>query len=39
VQEAELDAELNYLRQEIYQSDIDIHCREITALDRYSNRV
>ena len=39
VQEAELDAELNYLRKEIYQRGIDVHCREITALDRYSKRV
>jgi DNA polymerase-3 subunit epsilon len=39
VDEAELDAELNYLRKEIYQRDVEIDCREITALDRFSIRV
>jgi DNA polymerase-3 subunit epsilon len=38
VEEAELDAELAFLRKEIYQRDIEIACREITALDRFSNR-
>jgi len=38
VEEDKLDAELAYLRQEIYQRDIDIERREITALDRFSNR-
>jgi DNA polymerase-3 subunit epsilon len=38
VQEDRLDVELHFLRQEIYQRDIDIDCREITALDRFSNR-
>jgi DNA polymerase III subunit epsilon len=33
-----LAAELNFLRREIYQTDIDIDCREISALDRYSCR-
>jgi DNA polymerase III subunit epsilon len=38
VEEDKLDAELNFLRKEIYQRDVDIDCREITALDRFSNR-
>jgi DNA polymerase III subunit epsilon len=38
VEEDKLDAELHFLRTEIYQRDIDIDCREITALDRFSNR-
>jgi DNA polymerase-3 subunit epsilon len=38
VEEAELDAELIFLRNEIYQRDIGIDCREITALDRFSSR-
>lgn len=32
------DAEMNYLRKEIYQRNVDIRCREFTALDRFSNR-
>lgn len=32
------DAELDYLRREIYQRNVDILCREISALDRFSNR-
>jgi DNA polymerase-3 subunit epsilon len=32
------DAELIYLRKEIYQRDVDIECRAITALERFSNR-
>ena len=39
VDEALLEAELNFLRREIYLRDTEINCREITALDRYSNRV
>ncbi len=38
VEEDELDAELNFLRKEVYQRDVDLDCREITALDRFSNR-
>jgi DNA polymerase III subunit epsilon len=38
VEEDKLDAELKFLRKEIYQREIDIDCREITALDRFSNR-
>jgi len=38
VEEDGFDAEMKFLRNEIYRSDIDIHCREITALDRFSNR-
>jgi DNA polymerase-3 subunit epsilon len=38
VEQDKLDAELHFLRQEIYQRDVDIDCREITALDRFSNR-
>jgi DNA polymerase-3 subunit epsilon len=32
------DAELSYLKTEIYQRDVDIECRAMTALDRFSNR-
>ena len=32
------DAELSYLKKEIYQRDVDIECRAMTALDRFSNR-
>jgi DNA polymerase-3 subunit epsilon len=32
------DAELGYLKMEIYQRDIDILCREITARERFSSR-
>jgi DNA polymerase-3 subunit epsilon len=38
VEEDKRDAELNYLRKEIYQRDVDIDWREITALNRFSNR-
>lgn len=37
VEEANSDVELNYLRKEIYQRDIDLDCREITAIDRFSS--
>lgn len=33
------DAELRYLKKEIYQREVDIECRALTALDRFSNRV
>lgn len=39
VDESQRDSELNYLKKEIYQREVDINCREITALDRFSNRV
>lgn len=39
VDEFDVAAELKYLRTEIYQSDVEIEYREITALDRFSNRV
>ena len=32
------DAELNYLKKEIYQRDVDVLCRELTARERFSNR-
>lgn len=32
------DAELEFLRREIYQRDVDVLCRELTALERFSNR-
>ena len=32
------DAELSYLKKEIYQRAVDIECRAMTALDRFSNR-
>jgi DNA polymerase III subunit epsilon len=38
VEEVKRDAELNYLRNEVYQRGADIDCREITALDRFSDR-
>ncbi len=38
VDEEKRDAELNYLRKEIYQRDVDIEYRVMTALDRFSNR-
>ena len=37
VEEDKLDAELNFLREEVYQRDVDLACREITALDRFSD--
>jgi DNA polymerase-3 subunit epsilon len=38
VDEDKRDAELSYLKKEIYQRDVDIECRAMTALDRFSNR-
>jgi len=38
VDEDKRDAELSYLKKEIYQREIDIECRAMTALDRFSNR-
>jgi DNA polymerase-3 subunit epsilon len=38
VDESNRDSELSYLKIEIYQRDIELLCREITALDRFSNR-
>jgi DNA polymerase-3 subunit epsilon len=38
VDEDKRDAELSYLKKEIYQCDVDIECRAMTALDRFSNR-
>jgi DNA polymerase-3 subunit epsilon len=38
VDEDKRNAELDYLKKEIFQRNIDIHCREITALDRFSVR-
>jgi DNA polymerase-3 subunit epsilon len=38
VAEGKLAAELNFLRNEVYQSDVELDCREITALDRFSDR-
>jgi hypothetical protein len=38
VDEDKLDAEVQFLRREIYQREIRIDCREITALDRFSIR-
>jgi DNA polymerase-3 subunit epsilon len=32
------DAELVYLKKEIYQREVDINCREITAQERFSSR-
>lgn len=38
VAEESRDAELSYLKNEIYQRQVDIECRAMTALDRFSNR-
>jgi DNA polymerase-3 subunit epsilon len=38
VDESKRNSELSYLKKEIYQRDVDVLCREITALDRFSNR-
>ena len=39
VDEDALDHEMHFLRKEIYQCEVDIHCSEITALNRFSNRI
>ena len=39
VDEDKRDAELRWLRTEIFRRDIDLTCNESTALDRYSSRV
>ena len=39
VDEMQRDNELAFLRKEVYQRDVDILCREFSALDRFSNRV
>ncbi|MGA7965395.1 MAG: 3'-5' exonuclease, partial [Gammaproteobacteria bacterium] len=39
VDEALRDAELKWLKTDIYQRDVDITCVNITALDRHSSRV
>jgi hypothetical protein len=31
-------APIHYLKKEIYQREVDIDCRTVTALDRFSNR-
>lgn len=36
VAEDSRDAELSYLKNEIYQRNVDIECRALTALDRFS---
>lgn len=38
VAEEARDAEVCFLKKEIYQRDVDIECRAMTALDRFSNR-
>jgi DNA polymerase-3 subunit epsilon len=38
VYEDKRDAEISYLKKEIYQREIDIECRSLTALNRFSNR-
>jgi DNA polymerase-3 subunit epsilon len=38
VEESKLDVEMTYLRNEIYQRDMDVAYHEITALNRFSNR-
>ncbi|HZL36747.1 MAG TPA: 3'-5' exonuclease [Tepidisphaeraceae bacterium] len=38
VEEGNRDAELSFLRKEIYQREVDIECRAMTALERFSNR-
>jgi DNA polymerase-3 subunit epsilon len=39
VAEDRRDAELSYLKKEIYQREVDIQCRAMTGLDRFSKRV
>jgi DNA polymerase-3 subunit epsilon len=39
IDEEKRDAELTFLTKEIYQREVDIECRAMTALDRFSNRV
>ena len=39
VDENKRDAELQWLKTEIYQRDVHLTCSEITALDRHSSRV
>jgi hypothetical protein len=38
LEEGKLDAELKFLRKEVYQREIDINCREIAAFERFSSR-
>jgi DNA polymerase-3 subunit epsilon len=38
VDEDKRDAELSYLKKEIYQREVYIECRAMTALERFSNR-
>jgi DNA polymerase-3 subunit epsilon len=38
VAEDKRDAELSYLKNEIYQREVEIQCRAMTAFDRFSNR-
>jgi DNA polymerase-3 subunit epsilon len=38
VAEEARDAEVGFLKNEIYQREVDIECRAMTALDRFSNR-
>ena len=39
VPEDDLEAELSYLRKDIFQRDVDLAVVRITAFDRFSNRV
>lgn len=39
VDDADRDAEIAFLRKQIYQRDVDLLARELTAFDRFSNRV
>ena len=39
VEEDERDAELNFLRNEIYQRDVDIRSQPLTAWERFSERI
>lgn len=38
VTQTERETELQFLYKEIYQRDVEILCRDITAIDRFSNR-
>ena len=38
IDEEKRDVELTFLKKEIYQREVDIECRAMTALDRFSNR-
>ena len=38
IDDASLDAEMTFLRQEIYRRDVELFTQSVTALTRYSGR-